>query len=170
LALVGASVPSFWLGTLLVLLFAVRLGWLPAVGRESPAHFILPVVTLGLGASAVLMRLMRATMLEVLSEDYIRTARAKGLPERVTLLRHALKPALLPVVTVLGLQFGRLLGGAFVIETIFAWPGLGMFIIDSILARDFPLIQGFALFIGIVFVATNFVVDSLYLVLDPRIR
>lgn len=170
LALLGASVPSFWLGTMLVLLFAVHLGWLPAVGRESLRHFILPVCALGLGASATLMRLIRASLLEVLAQDYVRTARAKGLPEYIIVLRHALKPSLLPVVTVLGLQFGRLLGGTVIIETIFAWPGLGMFIVESILARDFPLIQGFALFIGLVFVVTNFAVDIAYRLLDPRIQ
>jgi len=151
LALLGASVPSFWLGMVLILLFAVRLGWLPAM-------------------AAVLMRLIRASLLEVLEQDYIRTARAKGLRERATVLRHALKPSLLPVVTVLGLQFGNLLGGAVIIETIFAWPGLGMFIIESILARDFPVIQGFALFMSLVFVATNFAVDVAYRWLDPRIQ
>ncbi len=170
LALLGASVPSFWLGMVLILLFAVRLGWLPAMGRGGLRHFILPSCALGLGASAVLMRLIRASLLEVLEQDYIRTARAKGLRERATVLRHALKPSLLPVVTVLGLQFGNLLGGAVIIETIFAWPGLGMFIIESILARDFPVIQGFALFMSLVFVATNFAVDVAYRWLDPRIQ
>ena len=170
LALLGASVPSFWLGTMLILLFAVRLGWLPAIGRGGLRHFILPSLALGLGASAVLMRLIRASMLEVLDQDYVRTARAKGLREHIVVLRHALKPSLLPVVTVLGLQFGCLLGGAVIVETIFAWPGLGMFIIESILARDFPVIQGFALFMSLVFVASNFAVDILYHWLDPRIQ
>ncbi|MEA3341128.1 MAG: nickel ABC transporter permease [Chloroflexota bacterium] len=170
LALLGASVPAFWLGTMLILLFAVYLGWLPAIGRGGLRHFILPSLALGLGTSAVLMRLIRASLLEVLDQDYVRTARAKGLRERAVVLRHALKPSLLPVVTVLGLQFGRLLGGAVIVETIFAWPGLGMFIIESILARDFPVIQGFALFMSLVFVAINFAVDILYHWLDPRIQ
>jgi len=170
LALLGASVPSFWLGAMLILLFAVHLGWLPAMGRGGLSHLVLPSFALGLGASAVLMRLIRASLLEVLGQDYIRTARAKGLRERAVVLRHALKPSLLPTVTVLGLQFGRLLGGAVIIETIFAWPGLGMFIIESILGRDFPVIQGFALLMGLVFMTNNFVVDILYRWLDPRIQ
>ncbi len=170
LALLGASVPSFWLGAMLIILFAVRLGWLPAMGRGGIRHLILPACTLGLGGAAILMRLIRASLLEVLEQDYICTARAKGLQEHIVLLRHALKPSLIPVVTVLGLQFGHMLGGAVIIETIFAWPGLGMFIIESILGRDFPVIQGFALFISVVFVLTNFAVDILYRWLDPRIR
>ncbi|MEA3377461.1 MAG: nickel ABC transporter permease [Chloroflexota bacterium] len=170
LALLGASVPSFWLGTVLVLFFAVRLGWLPSMGRGGLRHFILPSLTLGLGTSAVLMRLTRANLLEVLGEQYLRTARAKGLSERVVVLRHALKPSLLPLVTMLGLRFGHLLGGAIVIEMVFAWPGLGMLVIDSILGRDFPVIQGFALFITLIFVAINFVVDLACRWLDPRVQ
>jgi len=170
LALLGASVPSFWLGAMLILLFAVHLGWLPSMGRGGIRHFILPSLALGLGASAILMRLIRASLLEVLEQDYVRTARAKGLPQRTIVLRHVLKASLLPVVTVLGLQFGGLLGGALIVETIFAWPGLGMFLIESILARDFPVIQGFALFTGLVFVFTNFAVDMVYRWLDPRIE
>ncbi|MGC8837404.1 MAG: nickel ABC transporter permease [Anaerolineae bacterium] len=170
LALLGASVPSFWLGALLILVFAVDLGWLPSMGRGSPRHLILPALSLGLGASATLMRLMRASLLETLAQPYIATARAKGLPESAVLFRHALKPSLLPVVTVLGLQFGHLLGGAVVVETVFAWPGLGTFIINSILARDFPAIQSFALLMGLVFVCTNFLVDVAYRLLDPRIQ
>jgi len=170
LALLGASVPSFWLGTILVLFFAVRLGWLPSMGRGGLRHFVLPCFALGLRASAVLMRLTRANLLEVLGEDYVRTARAKGLSERVLVLRHALKPSLLPVLTVLGLQFGHLLGGAIVIEKVFAWPGLGMLVVDSILGRDFPVIQGFALFITLIFVAINFVVDLLCRWVDPRVQ
>jgi peptide/nickel transport system permease protein len=170
LALLGASVPSFWLGVLFILVFAVDLGWLPSMGRGSPRHLILPALSLGLGASATLMRLMRASLLETLSQAYISTARAKGLPESAILLRHALKPSLLPVVTILGLQFGHLLGGAVVVETVFAWPGLGTFIINSILARDFPTIQIFTLLMGLVFVLTNFLVDVAYRLLDPRIQ
>ncbi|NLE77352.1 MAG: ABC transporter permease [Chloroflexi bacterium] len=170
LALLGASVPSFWLGALLILLFAVELGWLPAMGRGSRAHLLLPSLSLGVGASAILTRLVRASLLEVLGQDYIRTAHAKGLPGRAVILGHALKPSLLPVVTVLGLQFGHLVGGAVIIETVFAWPGLGQFIIRSILARDFPVIQGFALLMGLVFVCTNFAVDVVYRLLDPRIQ
>jgi len=170
LALVGASVPSFWLGATLILLFAVELRWLPAMGRGGPSHLVLPSLALGIGASAVIMRLTRAGLLEVLDQDYIRTARAKGFHERAVILRHALKPSLLPTVAVIGLQFGQLLGGAVIIETIFAWPGLGMLIIESILGRDFPVIQGFALLMSLVFVSSNFLVDVLCRWLDPRIR
>ncbi len=170
LALLGASVPSFWLGTILILFFAVRLGWLPSYGRGGLRHFILPACTLGLSTSAVLMRLTRANLLEVLNEGFVRTARAKGLSEKAVVLRHALKPSLLPVVTVLGLQFGNLLGGALIIETVFAWPGLGMLVLRSILGRDFPVIQGFALFITLVFVLVNFVVDLVCGWLDPRVQ
>jgi len=169
LALLGASIPSFWLGAMLMLLFAVQLGWLPAMGRGDLRHFILPALSLGFGASAVLMRLIRASLLEIFDQDFIRTARAKGLRERTVVLLHAVKPSLLPIITVLGLQFGHLVGGAVIIETIFAWPGLGIFIIESILARDFPVIQGFALLMGLVFIMINFLVDMAYRMLDPRI-
>ena len=170
LALLGASTPSFWLGTMLVLFFAVRLGWLPSMGRGGLLHFILPSIALGLRSSALLMRLTRANLLETLSEQYIRTARAKGLSESIVVLRHALRPSLSPIVTMLGLQFGHLLGGALIIETIFAWPGLGMLVIQSILGRDFPVIQGFALFITLVFVFINFAVDLICRWLDPRVQ
>lgn len=170
LALMGASVPSFWLATMLILLFSVRLGWLPAMGQGSPRHSILPSVTLGVGSAASLMRLIRASLLEELSQDYVRTARAKGLSERATVLRHALKPAFSPVLTVLGLQFGHLLGGAIIVETIFAWPGLGTLLIESIFGRDFMVVQGFALFAGLIFVFTNFAVDIAYRWLDPRVQ
>lgn len=170
LALLGASVPSFWLGTILILFFAVRLGWLPSMGRGGLRHLILPASALGLSTSAVLMRLTRANLLEVLNEGFVRTARAKGLSEKAVVLRHALKPSLLPVVTVLGLQFGNLLGGALIVETVFAWPGLGMLVLRSILGRDFPVIQGFALFITLVFVFVNFVVDLVCRWLDPRVQ
>jgi peptide/nickel transport system permease protein len=170
LALLGASVPSFWLGTILVLFFAVRLGWLPSMGRGGLKHFILPAGALGLRSSAVLMRLTRANLLEVLDEPYIRTARAKGLAKSLVILRHAIKPSLLPLATMLGLQFGHLLGGAVIIEMVFAWPGLGMLVIESILGRDFPVIQGFALFITVVFVLINFFVDLVCRWLDPRVQ
>jgi peptide/nickel transport system permease protein len=170
MALIGASVPSFWLGALLILFFAVRLRWLPSMGRGGLQHFILPCCALGLGASALLMRLIRANLLETLDQEFIRTARAKGLPARMVILGHALKPSLLPVVTVLGLQFGHLLGGAVIVETVFAWPGLGTLLIESILGRDFPVIQGFALLMGLIFTVTNSVVDMAYLWLDPRIQ
>jgi len=169
LALLGAAIPSFWLGAMLILLFAVKLQWLPAMGRGTPQQIALPALALGIGTSAAVMRLTRASLLETLSEDYVRTARAKGLRERTVVLIHALKPALLPVITILGLQLGNLLGGALVIETIFAWPGLGQFIIRSILNRDITVIQGFTLTMGLVFVVTNTLVDLVYGWLDPRI-
>ncbi len=170
LALLGASVPSYWLGAMLIVLFAVRLRWLPAMGRGSWQQLLLPAGALGVGASAALMRLIRAGLLETLGQDYIRTAQAKGLPPYLTLLRHALKPSIAPVVTLLGLQFGHLLGGAVIIETVFAWPGLGMLILTSIQARDLPVIQGFALLMGMIFVLVNLAVDLAYCRLDPRIR
>lgn len=176
LALMGVSLPSFWLGLLLMLLFALRLGWLPASGRGGPLwtwdglkHMIMPAVTLGTAVSGILMRLMRSSMLEVLGEDYLNTARAKGLSERVVIYAHALRNALIPVVTVLGLQFGGLLGGAVVIETIFAWPGVGRYAIQGITGKDFPVVQGSVLAISMGFIIINLVVDMIYVVIDPRI-
>jgi peptide/nickel transport system permease protein len=169
-ALMGVSMPNFWLAMLLVLVFSVKLGWLPVFGREGPAHLVLPAVTLGTGMSAIIARLTRSSMLEILSQDYIRTARAKGLPEMLVMRRHALKNALIPVVTVVGLQFAFLLEGAVIVETIFAWPGIGKFLVDSIYNRDFPVIQGCALFLAMLFAVVNFIVDVSYTYLDPRIR
>lgn len=169
-ALAGASLPSFWLGFLLIILFAVRLRLLPVAGRGSLRHLILPAFTLGFGMAAPLTRLMRSSMLEVLGDDFIKTARAKGLHERTVILRHAFRNALIPVATVVGMSFGHLLGGAVIVETVFAWPGLGKFVVDSILARDYPLIQGYVLFMGTIFVLINLGVDLLYVWLDPRIR
>lgn len=169
-ALAGASLPSFWLGFLLIILFSVKLGLLPVAGRGSPQHLILPAVTLGLGMAAPLTRLTRSSMLEVLGEDYIQTARAKGLRQRTVILRHGLRNALIPMVTVIGMSFGHLLGGAVIVETVFAWPGVGKFVVDGILARDYPLIQGYVLFMGTVFVLTNLAVDLLYVRIDPRVR
>jgi len=169
LALAGASVPSFVLGYLLILVFAVALGWLPVAGTGTLSHLILPVLTLGLAESAALARLTRAAMLDVLTEDYIRTAWAKGLPSRVVNVRHALRNALNPVATLLGLRFGRLLGGAVIVESIFARGGIGRTLVDSIFDRDYPMIQGFILFAGTVFVCTNLLVDISYVWLDPRL-
>lgn len=169
-ALVGASMPSFWLGYVLIIVFAVTLRLLPVAGRGGPEYFVLPALTLGLGAAASLSRLTRSSLLEVLDDDYVRTARAKGLRERSVVLRHALKNALIPIVTVTGMRFGSLLGGAVIIETVFAWPGIGKFVLDSIYDRDYPTIQGFVLFMGTVFVLINFLVDLSYLWLDPRVR
>ncbi|HEY66022.1 MAG TPA: ABC transporter permease [Caldilineae bacterium] len=170
LALWGVSMPNFWLGLLLILLFSLKLGWLPCFGSETLAHLILPALTLGTGMAASLMRLVRASTLEVLHQDYIRTARAKGLRESSIIWKHVLKNALIPVVTVLGLQAGHLLAGTVVVETVFAWPGVGKFLIDSIYARDYPVIQGFVLIIALLFITINSVVDLVYTWLDPRIR
>jgi peptide/nickel transport system permease protein len=170
LALLGAVVPSYVLALLLILLFAVRLGWLPATGYGSPKHLILPAVALAGGVSAQLMRLTRASLLDVLTQDYVRTARAKGMRESVVIVGHALKNALLPVVTVLGMSLGHLLGGAVIVETIFGWPGIGKYTVDAIFLRDYPVIQGFVLYIAIVCVLVNLAVDLTYRRLDPRLH
>src|SRR3954452_17737266 len=154
-ALLGVSMPSFWLGLLLILLFAVRLHWVPIVGGSGIKGLILPAITLGFGASAIIARLVRSSMLEVLRQDYMTTARAKGLTTSVIILRHGLKNALVPVVTIVGLQFGALLGGAVVIETVFARRGIGRMAIDAVLAKDFPVIQGTVLFAALVYVTVN---------------
>lgn len=169
-ALLGASLPSYWLGYLLILLFAISLSWLPVAGRERIGSAVLPSLTLGLGMAATLARLTRSSLLEVLHEDYIRTARAKGLTERVVIRRHALRGALIPVVTMIGIAFGHLLGGAVIVETIFAWPGIGKLVIDSIYDRDYPMIQGFVLFMGLVFTLLNLLTDLSYVWIDPRVR
>lgn len=169
-ALWGVSMPNFWLGLLLILFFSVKLDWFPCFGYGSIEYLILPAITLGTGMTASLMRLMRASMLEVLRQDYIRTARAKGLRERVVIWKHGFKNALIPVVTVMGMQVGHLLAGAVIVETIFAWPGVGKFLVDAIYARDYPVIQGFILVIALFFVLSNLAVDILYTYLDPRIR
>lgn len=169
-ALFGASLPGFWLGLMLIYFFAVQLGLLPVMGRGGPQHLVLPAVTLGFGLAAVYARILRASMLDVLGQDYIRVARAKGLKEKWVIGRHALKNALLPAVTLLGMSFGHLLGGAVIVETIFAWPGVGKFAVDSIFNRDYPVIQGYALFMAVVFVLANLLVDISYVFLDPRIR
>jgi ABC-type dipeptide/oligopeptide/nickel transport system permease component len=169
-ALVGQAVPTFFLGIVLILLFAVRLGWFPTSGLGSPAGLVLPAVTLGAFAMASITRLTRAAMLEVLGQDYVRTARAKGLGETIVVNRHALRNALVPVVTIMGLQFGALLGGSVVTETVFALPGLGRLIVQSIGNRDYPVVQAGVFLIAVAFVGVNLVVDLLYALLDPRIR
>lgn len=169
-ALSGVSMPSFWLGLLLIFLFSLRLGWFPATGGGDLQHLILPALTLGLGASAIIARLTRSSMLEVLRQDYMTTARAKGLNETIVVLRHGLKNALIPVVTIFGLQFGSLLAGAVVIETVFARPGIGRLIVNAILAKDFPMVQGIILFTATAYVVANLLVDLAYGLLDPRIR
>jgi ABC-type dipeptide/oligopeptide/nickel transport system permease component len=170
LALAGNAMPSFWLALLLIMLFAVTLRWLPAVGGGTPAHLVLPALALGLGVAARLTRLLRASLLEVLRADYMRTAYAKGLHERTAVTRHALKNALLPVVTVIGTSFGDLLSGAAIVETIFAWPGIGRYAITAIFLRDYQVIQGCVLYMATAFVLLNFLVDVCYRWLDPRLH
>jgi peptide/nickel transport system permease protein len=169
-ALLGVSMPNFWLGPLLIILFSLKLGWLPVSGRGGALHLILPALTLGLAMAGILTRMMRATMLEVIREDFVRTARAKGLPERAVFFKHALRNAAIPVVTLLGLQLGALLAGSIVTETIFAWPGLGRLIIQAINARDFPLLQGCVMTIALGYMIVNLLTDLVYALIDPRIR
>ncbi len=169
-AVVGQAVPTFYLGILLIIFVAVRLGWLPVGGRGDWKTLVLPVVTLGTYAMASIARLTRSAMLEVMSQDYVRTGRAKGLSERAVTLRHGFRNALIPVVTIMGLQFGTLLGGAVVTETIFAWPGLGLLAINGIGSRDYPVVQAAVFLAAVSFVIINLVVDLLYSQLDPRIR
>lgn len=169
-ALGGVSMPSFWLGLLLIFFFSLRLGWLPATGAGDLKHLVMPALTLGLGASAIIARLTRSSMLEVLRQEYITTARAKGLRELTVILRHGLKNALIPVVTIFGLQFGNLLAGTVVVETVFARPGIGRLIVDAILAKDFPVVQGIILLSATAYVLVNLLVDVTYGFLDPRIR
>ena len=169
-AVLGFSMPNFWLGLLLILVFSVYLGWFPVCGQGGIEHLVLPAVTLGTGIAALTTRITRASMLEVLGQNYIRTARAKGLPERVVAGKHALKNALIPVVTIVGLQLAFLLEGSVIVEKIFAWPGVGRLLVDSIFNRDLAMIQGCALFVAVIFVLANLVVDVSYAFLDPRIR
>jgi len=170
LALLGVSVPSFWLGLLLIFLLSLRVRIFPATGGGDLLHLVLPAITLGLGAAAILARLTRSSMLEVLRQEYVMTARAKGLLEWVVITRHALKNALIPVVTIFGLQFGQLLAGTFVVETVFARPGLGRLVIDGILNKDLPVVQGVVLVVATAYVVVNLLVDLSYGLLDPRIR
>jgi peptide/nickel transport system permease protein len=169
-ALAGVSLPGFWLGLLLVWTFSVRLGWLPAIGSGTVRHLVLPTIALAAGVAATQTRLIRASLLEVLSQPYVDVARAKGLSERLVILRHAVRNALIPSVTALALSVGGLLGGAAVIETVFAYPGLGKLAVDSIGSRDYPVIQAYALLMTLVFVVSSLLVDVLYGLLDPRIR
>jgi len=169
-AVVGQATPYFWMGIMLILVVSVELGWLPTSGRGGWPHLILPAVTLGTHFAASLARLTRTSMLEVLGQNFVTTARAKGLGEPRVVLAHALKNAAVPVVTLIGLQFGTLLGGAVVTETIFAWPGVGRLAVQSIFVRDYPVVQAGVLVLALVFVAINLAVDLLYGTLDPRIR
>ena len=170
IALLGQSVPVFWLGMLAILLFSVTLGWLPTGGRGSWQHLILPALTLGWFANGLMARLVRASMLEVLSQDYVRTARSKGLGERLVVLKHALRNAAIPVVTVAGLQLAAMMGGTVVTEIVFAWPGIGRLTLDAISGRDYPVAMAAILFIAFAFIIVNFLVDMLYTAIDPRVR
>jgi len=169
-SLLGVSIPNFLMGPLLILLFSMYLGWLPVSGRESPDSVILPALTLGTAMAAILSRMVRATLLEVINEDYIRTARAKGLSRFRVILLHAMPNTMLPIITLLGLQLGALLAGAVITEVVFSWPGIGQLTIDAIHTRDYPLVQSCVLLISLSYVLVNIVTDILYSVLDPRIR
>jgi peptide/nickel transport system permease protein len=169
-ALLGLSLPGFVLGPLMIYLFSIQLGWLPVAGRYGPEYLILPAVTLGAALAAVLTRMIRSSVIEEMGEDYVRTARAKGLSERTVVYRHVLKNGLIPVVTVLGLQFGVLLAGAIITETIFSWPGLGRLTVDAINARDYPMVQGCILMIALTYIFANLATDFAYRLLDPRIK
>jgi len=169
-AMLGISAPAFWLGLVFQIVFSLWLGILPSAGKGGFAHLILPVVTLGMWPVANVARLVRASMLEVLGQEYMIAARAKGLPARIRLVRHALRNALIPAVTVIGLSFGYLLGGAVITEVVFAWPGVGRYLIQAIFTRDYPVIQGVILCIALSYVLVNFLTDIVYTVIDPRIR
>jgi len=175
-ALVGVSIPSFWFALILLMIFSFRLGWLPIYGRGGPIwtieglkHAILPITVLSLTSMALLMRVTRSAMVEVLEDDYIRTAKGKGLPEKVIIYKHALRNALIPVVTILALRLAYIFGGAVIVETIFAWPGMGRLIVSAIYQRDFPVVQGVTLMFGIMVMIANLIADILYAYLDPRI-
>lgn len=170
IAMAGVSIPNFVMGPLLILLFSFTLGWFPVSGMEGPASIVLPAITLGTALAAILSRMVRATLLEVLDEDYVRTARAKGLGELQVVLRHGLPNAMLPILTLLGLQLGTLLGGAVITETVFAWPGVGQLSVEAIQRRDYPLLQACVLVISVAYVAVNTLTDVLYGWLDPRIH
>jgi peptide/nickel transport system permease protein len=169
-ALVGVSVPVFWSGFLLMLVFSLELGWLPASGRGTLRHLVLPALTVGIASAAFIARITRGAVLETLGQDYVRTARAKGVAGRTVVVRHALRNALLPIVTVVGLQLGGLLGGAVLTETVFAWPGVGRMLVDAILARDLPLVQGSVLVVSLLFILVNLAVDLSYAAINPKVR
>jgi len=169
-AMIGVSIPSFWLGLMMIQLFAVTLGWLPITENRSARGLIMPAAALGLAEAAIIVRLTRATMVEILNADYVRTARAKGLLDHIVLWRHALRNGLLPLITMIGMQFGTLLGGAVVIENVFARQGLGTLVTQAVINRDFPVVQGCVLVAATMYVLVNLLVDILYVVIDPRIR
>lgn len=170
LVLFGISMPVYWLGLMLIILFSIRLHWLPAAGAEGVLSVVLPAVTLAFYSMAFIARITRSSMLEVMHQDYVRTAKAKGVRQRSLVWRHAFRNALAPVITVIGLQFGELLGGAILTETVFAWPGLGRLLVDSIFARDYPVVQGLVIVFALLFALVNLAIDLMYSVIDPRVR
>jgi peptide/nickel transport system permease protein len=170
IAMFGSSMPVFWSGLILIVFFAVNLGWLPASGRGTPYHLIMPAIALGAGAAALIARITRSSMLESLSQDYVRTARAKGLNEQVVVMRHALRNALIPVATVVGLQIGSLMAGAVLTETVFSWPGIGFLTVQAIGQRDFPVLRATVLLVATIFTLINLALDVLFVQLDPRIK
>ncbi|MBI3629191.1 MAG: ABC transporter permease [Candidatus Rokubacteria bacterium] len=169
-ALFGISMPVYWLGLMLIIVFAIQLNWLPAAGADQPGSLVMPALTLGAFSMAIVARMTRSSLLEVLNQDYVRTARSKGVRETVVIIRHALRNALIPIITAAGLQFGSLLGGAVLTESVFGWPGMGQLLVDSIFSRDYPVVQGIVLTFSTLFIATNLVVDLLYAYVDPRIH
>ena len=169
-SLLGVSLPTFLIGILLILVFSVQLGWLPTVWADSWRHYILPSLTLGAGVAAVMARFTRSSFIDILKEDYVRTARAKGLSETVVVVKHGLRNALIPVVTMMGLQFGFLLGGSIVVEVVFNWPGMGRLLVDAVDMRDYPVIQALVLLFSLEFILINLVVDLLYALINPTIR
>jgi peptide/nickel transport system permease protein len=170
LAMLGVAMPNFWLGPLLIILFSIQLGWLPVAGRDELFSLVLPSITLGTGMCAILTRMTRASMLEVINEDFIRAARARGLKEITVIMKHALKNALVPVITLLGLQMGGLLAGAIITETIFSWPGMGTLLITAINSRDFPLLQGCVIVISVSYILINLITDLAYAAVNPQVR
>ena len=168
-SLLGLSLPNFWLGPLLMIVFSIQLGWTPVSGHGGMGHLVLPALTLGLGMAAILTRILRASLLQVMNEDFVRTARAKGLAEKQVWLKHMLRNALMPVITIMSLQFGALLAGSLITETIFAWPGIGRLTVQAIQTRDYPLVQGCVLVIAVSYVLVNFLTDILYKLVDPRV-
>ena len=169
-ALLGQSAPTFWLGLMLIQVFAVSLGWFPVMGGGGFSHLVLPAITLGLPTAALIGRMLRSSVLEVKSEDYVRTARAKGLPERVVIFMHIIRNALIPVVTVIMLQMGYLMGGAVVTETVFNYPGMGLLAIQSIYGRDYVVVQAFVVMAAAIIMVLNLIADLIYLILDPRLK
>jgi peptide/nickel transport system permease protein len=169
-SMLGVSIPNFWMGPILILIFSLWLGLTPVSGRSGATSVILPTITLGTALAAILARMVRSSLLEVLNEDFVRTARAKGLPESSVIWRHAMRNAWLPVITLLGLQLGALLGGAVITETVFSWPGIGSLLVESIQKRDYPVVQGCVLLISLAYVLVNTLTDLLYGAIDPRIR